>query len=346
LDSPTSTGSPDISRLADQLRAAITGHAEDMQFWTEFSNLRTCLVSTQASEVLSPAKIFVALRQDAGPHAGRTAVELLNAARLDLQELDPPRKSRFVGDGSLREKRLKERVAERLGQPFLTANYIPHLSARHRYLYMAVPKVACTTIKILLQQAELATKLDYFGHVGQSHDRRISPLLEPMDDFGTFMTAAEDPDWLRFTFVRNPFGRALSGYLNKIEPDHDKGPLLKSLGFDPGARPTFTEFLVAIGNQPDEQRDHHWASQSYLTAFDHIAFDFIGRLETLEPDLVRLGERLGMANALSPAEALNSTGASLRLSEYYTEREIELVRAIYADDFRNFGYSSALDNHH
>src|ERR1700722_16343751 len=106
-----------------------------------------------------------------------------------------------------------------------------HYSSRYRYLYVDTPKVACSTIKYTLQCAELGqqattrtnpipARYGYSSSLLDIHDRRKSPLRWPGD-------AYELQEFVRtsrfaFCFVRNPFSRTLSAYLDKIAGDAER----------------------------------------------------------------------------------------------------------------------------
>ena len=91
------------------------------------------------------------------------------------------------------------------------------------------PKAACSSIKRLLHKIELHdTPYQPNKNV---HDRAHSPLLRPTQlpprAFTECLTSA---GWFRFAFVRNPFTRVLSAYLDKIRRDRpEKAAILAAL---------------------------------------------------------------------------------------------------------------------
>lgn len=260
----------------------------------------------------------------------RTAASL-SAAGLgaDMSPLDRTR----------RHGRPVTRPAELFGQPEAMTNYICHWSPARRYIYVETPKVACTTVKRVLQAADLPAGAAT-GPARDVHDRALSPLLSPRADPGGFLAAMEDPACFRFAFVRNPFTRALSCWLDKfVTNDYERRRLAPLLGLDPGTVPAFADVLAAIAAQPEEARDPHWATQSYLLRPGWVSYSFLGRFEAFRPQFLKVCETLGIAeHAADLTGTWHATGADGKLATHFGPREADLVRHIYEEDFRNFGY--------
>jgi hypothetical protein len=70
-----------------------------------------------------------------------------------------------------------------------------------------------------------------------------------------------------------------------------------------------------------------------------VRYSFLGRFESFRPNFLRVCETLGISeHAADLSDTWHATGADARLATHLGPREEGLVRAIYADDFRNFGY--------
>ena len=92
------------------------------------------------------------------------------------------------------------------------ANYLINISKTYKYVYLETPKVACSTIKRTFQKAEV-TALG--GEVAKNiHDKNLSPLLSPLDIQNGLDSMFEGDEFFRFSFVRNPYSRILSAYLD------------------------------------------------------------------------------------------------------------------------------------
>lgn len=225
------------------------------------------------------------------------------------------------------------------------------ISPRYHYFCMTIPKVACSKIKLVLQQLEgLPMPPDPL-----SIHYRNTPGMHFMPSIADFATAdgvaiLTGNDWFRFAFVRNPYTRLFSAYKSQVMP-------LDSpyIGFREAIRrhagyPTpsggalgqvgFADFVHYIAAQPDEQRDGHWKSQTGSLHQHLIHYDFIGRFETLQQDLTPVLQRFSASPALlaTLCERVNTT-AKVPLAVAYHKALADLVYTIYRDDFENFGYT-------
>jgi hypothetical protein len=262
------------------------------------------------------------------------------AMRLDVQQTGPTADFAYLDEQSEPGRATRNAIATAMNLPFPDANSLCHLSNQHGYLYVETPKVACTAIKHSLQQADMGGDLS-FRRYGDEHFPILSPLLAPLDHPGLFEAALKRDGWLRFTFVRDPFSRILSCYLDKIVNSvEERRRLLPDLGLDPEQIPAFGDFLAAIDRQPVEERDAHWASQSWLTQPKTVRYHFIGRLERFETDFRALSDQLGIKAGIGAVR--HSTDAADKLAAYYGAAEARLARTIYAEDFDRFGYSDRL----
>lgn len=221
-------------------------------------------------------------------------------------------------------------------------NYLAHISMRLNAIYMETPKVGCSTIKRCLQAIEAEGKCPVPDDV---HDRLASPLFSPGNSGEPITVLFGSDDYFRFSFVRNPFTRALSAYLDKIAGGQwERDRRLPLLGFKPTDDVTFTEFLHRVADQPDHLRDIHWMSQFGILRPDRVKYHFIGRFERFKDDMeFLLGKINGSAKPSGKAVNWHATNASKKLKQYYGSEEIAVVRAIYANDFWHFGYSTKAD---
>jgi hypothetical protein len=220
------------------------------------------------------------------------------------------------------------------------ANYLCNFSEKNRYLYVETPKVACTTIKRVLQDAEIGVK----GATKEAnvHDRIASPIKRPADNIVAFDRLINDSSTTIFCFVRNPYTRILSCYLDKIVNNTwERQRLSPQLGLSSDAPPTFLEFLAAVEKQTESERDIHWSSQTYLLRPNRLKYSFIGRFEFFRAQFERVCRHLGILEFSDLSETAHATGANEKMLSYFGEREIEKIQMIYGADFSNFGYGWA-----
>src|SRR6185312_15520944 len=219
-------------------------------------------------------------------------------------------------------------VGRVFGPSLEQSQYLINWSRKFRYVYVEVPKAACSTIKLTLQRIELD---DRSYTPANKHARARSPLLAPLSAPRDFLRALAAPDYLRFCFVRDPASRILAAYIEKLTgDDFERDMRLEQLGFS--QTPSFEEFLDVLARR-GPGLDIHWARQVDLLKPDTIAYDFVGRFENFQADFETVLSRIGRdASWLADARE-HSTGASMRVSDI-GPRERALIADIYAEDFK------------
>ena len=173
------------------------------------------------------------------------------------------------------------------------------------------------------------------------HDRGRSPLKNPASEVELkemLQNAA-----FRFCFVRNPYTRALSAYLDKIKrKTRQQNGYLKQL--DPansaGDDLTFEDFLEFVARQSYDAMNEHWRPQHVHIRPDLVDYNAIGCFERFNSDLRKIFETIDAA-LVSYIEKVDehSTNANDAVSEYYNPSAVRKVQQIYEDDFLLFGYS-------
>jgi hypothetical protein len=228
--------------------------------------------------------------------------------------------------------------------------YSTFVSVAGRYLYFAVPKAACTSMKLLLRELHGApplqlylwpqreTRRDMFVHARQNiHLPSILDL-----DNAAQRDVLESPDFLRMTVVRNPYTRLLSVWKNKVllcEPGFEN-IYAEIRGRLPGGRGeqlvSFVEFVNYIGGASDSQsRYSHWQRQIDRVFFKAIDFTHIGKVENMELTIQHLRRHLGLCEPLRVLHSNRSIN-SPRVS--FTHELADKIYSFYAEDFATFGY--------
>jgi hypothetical protein len=237
-----------------------------------------------------------------------------------------------------------QRLAERFPAQRRHVYYLINWAVKQRLIYVETPKVGCTLIKRVMQFAECGFDEDALPE--DVHDRRTSPLRSPKDDLAGFLAELESDACLTFSFVRNPFTRFLSAYLDKIVGD----PAVltkrqKKLGIGPGPeRPSFDEFVELVSNQTALDMDVHWAPQSFLLGWPRVRYGFLGRFERLTEDLDTLMAARGLRYPIGARRLAisHATGADKKLAAYFSEKTRQRIVDIYGDDFSHFAYPTTL----
>jgi hypothetical protein len=201
-------------------------------------------------------------------------------------------------------------------------------------VYMDNPKSGSTTIKNSLKQAQAAE----YMRAGIAFRRSEEPHKadDCLKNRGLRRSACNH----RFLIscVRNPYTRALSGYLDKVATrDPRYFPELRDHSVE-----NFEQHLLAIADYRPKRLNFHFRPQHINLDFPNINYDAIFYLEDLSA-LSRFFAGISPDFILETC-APHSRSANSKLRDHYTDRAVKLVQEIYAQDFSLFGYSSDLDN--
>jgi hypothetical protein len=210
----------------------------------------------------------------------------------------------------------------------------------------------------------------HYVETGSFHDGRIHdfelPLLKWGDPDGPrrIRQILLKRDYVHFTIVRNPFRRIVSAFADKIfgyqrNGKRYRGGLLHramaSYDVDFGPRSNlianfrgFVRFVAdSLTQGNDLPSDLHWTPCSTQIAFNlrrnptwrpHT----IGHVERLHESLTAVAERAGLGGQYVPTTLPRENTTSLGPVTWdvlYGERELELVRKAYREDFKLFRYS-------
>lgn len=224
-------------------------------------------------------------------------------------------------------------------------NSAVNISLKHRFVYVENPKVASSTIKARLHANEVAPLKNV--KVGPHPDIANSPFVKPYQLPEDMLAECLFGDeFYKFAFVRNPFNRLLSSYLDKIvgkapERGYVDGFWKRKYG---SAKEdyTFAEFVEYISETMDRLRDKHWRTQTNITLTPFIKYSFVGRFEHLSDHLAHIQQESGIDFSDIKEMSPHKTNANNKLREYYTDEIRTTVGYIYRNDFSNFSYPTEL----
>ena len=221
---------------------------------------------------------------------------------------------------------------------------------RRRLVYVATPKAACTTLKATLWRWHLR---DAACVVGPEvvHRQTDATFRAPRElGFRQFMADINSPDDVRLCFVRNPYTRLLSCYLNKIVGRNSEGRLRKDglafrekFGFAHDDDIPFAAFIDRIASESWYAANPHWRIQTEQLLWGDVRYDFVGRFESFLPELDRLAREWDVhLRGYLLDRRHHATHAHLHVSRFYTAELQARVHDLYRADFDAFGYDYAL----
>ena len=230
-----------------------------------------------------------------------------------------------------------------------SVNMHTHISLVNHYVYVEVPKAGCGTMKATLGGMEAARMNPGMVHRVQDapHNRLnatpfVKPFQLPPDLLEAVLTG---PDYRRFSVVREPASRLLSGYIEKIEQGlKQSAPIVAALKDSTGADVapadvTLDQFLDVIEAQESRDQDPHWRRQADHLGLGIVPYDAVIHLEELDSSWGRISELTSTPDLQEQFFCKNSTGARNRMDDYYTPDLLARVVDVYARDYAELGYS-------
>ena len=234
---------------------------------------------------------------------------------------------------------LKQRISTYMS--WREFNFNCHISLKHEFVYLETPKVGCSSIKFAMMHLELE---DFALRIEDPHLAFYNmPTVKPYQlDTDLLHEVLFSDRFFRFSFVRNPYTRTLSAYIDKIQrPEKLAGSISRALGVMPGSSidMSYEEFLSFVLETPALKQDKHWRPQNQMLLHGLLDFHFIGRFETFAADWQQVIERtppqLGKHSQVFNPHATN---ADDKLRRYYNGRTTSKLIKAYKDDFDIYGY--------
>ena len=215
------------------------------------------------------------------------------------------------------------------------------ISEHDRFFYNRIPKVANSTIVKTLAYCSATLRAIHPDVDGKNFFLRPASV-----GIRTALDIKEK--YFKFTFVRNPFTRVLSAYLDKIVRAggrrHYRRYAQWAAKKGASKTPSFADFCSYL-DDGGLYEDAHWAPQFDCLLIPVSEFDFVGRFERLDTDLHTVLKRIFPVQVVSiQSSGPSKTHASDKLHQHYSDREVEIVGRLYADDFRTFGYKNDLED--
>lgn len=196
--------------------------------------------------------------------------------------------------------------------PFLPSlkRYSITLSHQNKFIWFRIPKVATNTIHEHLKSQKVYLDAEYAFLVN------YPPLLYK--------------NYFKFGFIRNPWDRLVSCWLNKVVLyNHFK--FSQKMYEDVQSFDRFVSYVASIDIH---NCDGHLKMQS--SSIDLNEIDFIGRLENFDADFSQICGCIGIDG--KKVDVKNQTTGRENYTRYYNNDLRDRVFKIYEKDIRLFGY--------
>lgn len=145
-------------------------------------------------------------------------------------------------------------------------------------------------------------------------------------------------DYFKFTFVRNPYDRLLSTFLDKTKKVINTPWEIKYFAkFKDYTFEQFVEYLYKNVNLSDNNVNRHIRTQMSL-ANDANDLNFVGKIENFQNDINYLSHIIGIPS-IKLLENKNKTDHD-HYSTHYSSGMKKMVYEMYFEDFVKFGYGS------
>lgn len=203
----------------------------------------------------------------------------------------------------------------------------------NQFIYFRIPKCANSTVCYQLARhsdASVGSGVAAKGSFLRGSDLRKREVAQLSNKY------------FLFTFVRNPFSRVASAYLDKVA--RLKGKQTKLLKNYYGVQRevvSFREFCRYLEKYGREE-DPHWFPQSFFVPVPTDQLHFIGYFENFDSDLNTLHCKLRLQPSKEGIDRRwdsHRTDAHHQLAQLYCSETIDIVRRLYRDDFQRFGYA-------
>ena len=223
------------------------------------------------------------------------------------------------------------------------------LMAEHRFCFVYVPKVACTSWKVLFSKMCGVARATDLAIV---HSRKMSGFK-----FAQSEAEVLDSGLPVYAMVRHPAERMLSAYLDKIvrhRPEDPKKDIFSLIALEinrwVGRRepqngaappPSFLDFLkwVRWSGHPCSINEH-WIPQSKLLPSNLADVDFLGRFENFSVDAEDILNRIACQFEFPSQSSIGfeSTGAAEKASTFIDDEALVIIEDLFACDYEKFGY--------
>lgn len=201
-----------------------------------------------------------------------------------------------------------------------------------KLIYIAIPKAGSTSIKSTIGRSYGIHKEEERIHSSSRWNTERGRLPYPVRRYH------------KFSFVRNPFSRLVSCYIDQVltlglrDKTYFKVGPKRIITMET----SFGEFVHQVARIPDRWSNAHFRSQ-YATLYHWGCplFNWVGRLENIDKDWAALAFRFDLPPKIEHHHSTRERGLYQDYRSFYTQELADLVYKRYRRDFDAFGYTDA-----
>ena len=216
----------------------------------------------------------------------------------------------------------------------------------HKFIYVHIPKTAGTSLKeyfrafeqegdIHIQRQADTERASATFHILLGKHSRAAQIRRAIGD-DRFNSS------FKFSLVRNPFDRTVSTFLFLKHNFRDWSNSEAMDKFESLEAFVRSGLFRRAGPSGIFEPQSRWL----LDSSGALSVDYVGRLETLEPDVMNILKAIGLPMTGSPVPQQNqSLGIRTSLlSELSLGTVVDAIRSRYASDFKLFNYALEPDD--
>lgn len=196
--------------------------------------------------------------------------------------------------------------------------YIDH---ERKFIYWKNPKAACSSILQIFLDNKIIE-----GPKTNLHKK------QKIESAG-WMHACRHYDYFQFSFVRNPWDRFVSLYLDKTQSVI--GTKWEMKAWAKYKDHSFEDFVKAIHKTGPNEIDRHSRAQ-FLNINRLNGINYIGKVENFSRNITTVSNKIGIDKL--EIHKINSTKNRKPYQFYYNEETKEIVAEMYKKDIELFKY--------
>jgi hypothetical protein len=187
---------------------------------------------------------------------------------------------------------------------------------------------------MFLKKIILDKNIGNLGNILQKYNNEKNVINIRLEQWETYF---------KFTFVRNPYDKAISSYEFIKQKQFDDRVNKEVLNEDC----TFTNFYKNQFKYNDNGFMHYHAYETQYTNFKNntsdIQIDYIAKYEKINEEIIHILKQIGIEDYTKHLHLIDencriNASQKKNLTEYFTDDALKIINILFHDDFEKFGY--------